>query len=148
MNFHWRHKSTPDLSTSAGYVRRLWVHSLCVMYIRSFPLAFRRYCLCIGILGRFRARLSVHSQLIVELEALGKKVRHCGLTLWNVAVDLELPVGAHIIDGVELESISNLVCATKRTFYPTFMLYGYSSLTELPPPEFLTSSRHRFKVDS
>ncbi len=28
------------------------------------------------------------------------------------------------------------------------MLYGYSSLTELTPPEFLTSSRQRFNVCS
>lgn len=79
---------------------------MCVLYMPSPSLALRCLCLCVSILGRFRTfrtRLGIHPQFVVELEALCEKVRYCRLTFWDVAVDLELPVGTHVVNGVELQ---------------------------------------------
>lgn len=89
----------------------------------SSPTALRCRFLCISILGRFRTRLGVDPQFVVELKALREKICHCCLTFWNVSVDLEFSIGAHIVDGVELESISNLARVLRhQKLYPTFIL--------------------------
>lgn len=49
-------------------------------------------------LGTLLAQLSLHSELVIELKALGEEIGYCCLALGDVAANLEFAVGAHVVD--------------------------------------------------
>lgn len=120
----------------------------CKFLLRGWVLGLRR---------RFSARcllcagLSLHTELIVEFETLCQEVCNSSLALWDVAINFEFPIVPHVVNRVELvtgcQRGSCQVTEGRKNGY-TFMLYGYNSLAELTPPEFFTSNRQRFRVDS
>lgn len=92
-------------------------------------------------------RLSCHSKLITQFKALCKKLINAPLSFWDVFSNHEFAIYSHVINRVKLR---RLVFKLKfpKGIRRTFMLYGYKSLGELTPPEFLTSMRQRLSVCS